>query len=89
MFNIEVSIWNFTGFKASAEARKSGIRVTVEDTDAPFGELLEDTGSVSKEISWDTYERGVPCVARVAQDLAEELFFNQLRKCRELVTPVK
>ena len=85
MFNVQVEIWNFTGFRASAEARRSGIRVTVEDTTAPFGEILEDTSSVSKEISWDTYERGVPCVARVAQDLAEELFFNQLRWVKSLV----
>ena len=84
--NIEVEIWNFkAGIKASAEARRGGIRVTVEDTTAPFGEILEDTSSVSKEISWDTYERGVPCVARVAQDLAEELWMNQLRWAKSLV----
>ena len=85
MFKTQIDLYNYpTTFIATAEARESGIRVVVEDTSAPFSEILTDTYSVSKEISWDDYERGILGLGRVAEDLAADLFFNQLTRLKKL-----
>ena len=85
MFSSEIDLYNYpTTFIATAEARESGIRVVVEDTSASFMDILKDSSSVSKEFSWDDYERGILSVSRVAEDLAADLFFNQLTRLKKL-----
>ena len=89
MFTTQIERYNYpTTFIATAEARESGIRVTVEDTAASFMDIDKDWSSVSKEFSWDTYERGALSVSRVAEDLAADLFFNQLTRLKKLAAAV-
>ena len=85
MFTTQIELYNYPPtFIATAEARESGIRVVVEDTSASFMDIDKDSSSVSKEFSWDDYERGILSVSRVAEDLAADLFFNQLNQLTRL-----
>jgi hypothetical protein len=89
MFTTQIELYNYPPtFVASAEARNSGIRVVVEDTSASFMDIFKDSSSVSKEFSCDDYERGILSVSRVAEDLAEDLFFNQLTRLKKLAAAV-
>ena len=91
MFRKQIELYNYpTTYRASAEPRESWVRVVCEDTSTSFMDILKDSASVAKEISWDDYNRRGPSgVERAAQDLAEELFFNQLRNLKKLSSLVK
>ena len=79
MFSTPIDLYNFpTTFVATAEARESGVRVVIHDSSSPFSEILEDTCSLSKEISWSSYNTdGMRAIECMAYALAEQLRNNQ------------
>lgn len=79
MNSTHVELYNFpTTFSATATPRQSGILVVIEDKSQPFFEILLDTCSVSREISWSDYSNdGMRAVECAAYALAEKLRNNQ------------
>jgi len=87
MFRKQIEIYNYpASFLASAEPRESGVRVMVEDNASSFMDIDKDFVTVSIEMSWDEYNRRGPSgVERLAEELSEKLFLNQIRNCKKLV----